>query len=313
MISGFLSLCPAGEGQNGLSAYHWQIVVHLARFSAITQQGTLLFMQRYFQEHRWQRNVRFALTTALLLLLFIAMVPTAFFNWYSKRSSLSIFHDNIACYSLSKSAAQPSSPASCYFDISNAKRLFSSAEPCQIGGFNPDRPSWFNETYVQDMNDIVFLSDAHAGRIKDYSPEFIAYTRSVCDIHAKPFETAAFQAVLIETGTLSLLFLWNASRLFGVQFMWFGTRARTTISRYSRRSIRNISTWAERAMPTTGEKPEPWEVLVELPLLSLHLTGRLALDWASSALAKVSHIFNQTLTSMRHRITLIWSTLRYFY
>ncbi|KAF4460610.1 acetylcholinesterase precursor, partial [Fusarium albosuccineum] len=143
IISGFVSLCPSENEPNGIPAYHWQVLVHLAWFSAITHQGALIFMQHHFQRHPWQRNTRLVLMGALLIMLLIAMVPTAFFNWYSKRYRITIqgTEDDetqarkllLTYFSLARSAAQPVSPALCYFNLTTASTLFNSSQECQRG------------------------------------------------------------------------------------------------------------------------------------------------------------------------------------
>jgi hypothetical protein len=143
IMSGFLSLCPSDNEPNGLPAYYWQVLVHLAWLSIITQQGALLFTGKYFREHRWQRNFRLVLMAVLLVLLLAAMIPTAFFNWYSKKFPITITILDIdppktafTYYSLARSAAEPISPTLCYFNISSVKHLFRSANPCRWGDFD---------------------------------------------------------------------------------------------------------------------------------------------------------------------------------
>lgn len=108
-------------------------------------------MQKYFREHRWQRNVRLLLMCVLLVLLMIAMLPMASFNWYSKRSLVQLTGPSdtrgfvpddwlVTYFKLARSAAQPVSPALCYFDVSSADDLYHSADPCLWSDFTPVRP-----------------------------------------------------------------------------------------------------------------------------------------------------------------------------
>ncbi|KAH6976421.1 hypothetical protein BKA56DRAFT_80787 [Ilyonectria sp. MPI-CAGE-AT-0026] len=76
LISGFLSL-------NGLSAYHWSIIVYLAWLSNIAHLSGLTLLRGYFHCRPWDRNWRVALMSAVLGLLLAAMTPTGFFNWNS--------------------------------------------------------------------------------------------------------------------------------------------------------------------------------------------------------------------------------------
>lgn len=80
-----LSIMTAGYIMMGLdakmSAYHWQIIIYLAWFSNLTHQATLVFLRGYLRDHPQDRLWRFGLTTALVVMLVVALVPAVFFNW----------------------------------------------------------------------------------------------------------------------------------------------------------------------------------------------------------------------------------------
>ncbi|KAF4504409.1 hypothetical protein G6O67_007860 [Ophiocordyceps sinensis] len=95
LISGFLSLKCGGHP---VSAYHWQIVVSTAWFATVTHLAGLTAIRQHLREHRRKRNVRMAFMAATLVGLLVALVPTAYFNWYI--------------------TATPWSPAMCYFSAS---------------------------------------------------------------------------------------------------------------------------------------------------------------------------------------------------
>ncbi|KAI7783540.1 hypothetical protein LA080_011669 [Diaporthe eres] len=300
LISGFVSLCPSPTQPNGFPAYHWQILVHLAWFSTITHQGTLFLMRKYFREHRWQRNVRLLLMCALLVLLMIAMVPTASFNWYSKRSlvqlegpsdSRGLVPDNwLVHYStLAKSAAQPVSPALCYFDISTANDLYSEADPCPWGDFTPVRPprltaaaTWIIRRFIRDEKASLFASFR-----EETGLDLVSTLEQYCDLHTPLFGTVSFQAAVLGMASMAILSSWNAVRLFGFPSSFFRRHIRNPISRYSRRGIGKESGRAMHWFPATGHKPDLAESLVTTPLLAMHLIGRLMVNLYTAKLTKV--------------------------
>lgn len=272
-------------------------------------------MQKYFREHRWQRNVRLLLMCALLVLLMIAMVPTASFNWYSKRNlvqldgpsdSRGLVPDNwLVTYStLAKSAAQPVSPALCYFDVSTANDLYRWADPCPWGDLTPVRPprltaaaAWIIRRVIIDEKANLFKNfrgEAGSGDSSSPSLDFESTLEPYCDLHTPLSGTASFQAAILGMASMAILFSWNAVRLFGFSSSFFRRRIRNPISRYSRRGIEKESDRAMRMFPTTGHRPDLAESLVTTPLLAAHLTGRLILDLYTSKLTKVGQLRGQT-------------------
>ena len=65
----------------GLSAYHWQVLVYLAWFSAITHMSALTFLRNYLYNHQGERLWRLISMAFFQVMLIVAMVPTANFNW----------------------------------------------------------------------------------------------------------------------------------------------------------------------------------------------------------------------------------------
>lgn len=275
-------------------------------------------MQKYFREHRWQSNVRLLLMCALLVLLMIAMVPTASFNWYSKRSLVQLtgpsdtrgfVPDNwlVTYFTLARSAAQPVSPALCYFDVSSANDLYRSADPCRCSDFTPVRPPrltaaatiiirrvimYENADLSTTNGDMPGLPGNETGLDNSSAPSLDIDSRreQYCDLHTTLFETVAFEAAVLGMANIAILSSWNAIRLFSFPSTFVRRRVRNPMSRYSRRAIENTSRRAERAFPTTGHKPDLVEGVFTTPLLALHLTGRLILDMFTSKLAKVCQL-----------------------
>lgn len=75
LTSGFASL------RNGLSTYHWQIVVYLAWLSSLTHLTTLTFLRHYLHCRNFTRSWRLVAMFVLIIMLVVALVPTASFDW----------------------------------------------------------------------------------------------------------------------------------------------------------------------------------------------------------------------------------------
>jgi hypothetical protein len=75
LVSGYSSL------RCGLSTYHWQLVVDLAWFSSVTHLSTLTFLRHYLHNRPKEKRVRVVAMLVLLVLLCVAVGPTAHFAW----------------------------------------------------------------------------------------------------------------------------------------------------------------------------------------------------------------------------------------
>lgn len=65
----------------GLSAYHWKMVISLAWFSSVTHLSVLSFLRTYLSKHPRRRLWRLTLMLVLLILLFVGFIPTGHFNF----------------------------------------------------------------------------------------------------------------------------------------------------------------------------------------------------------------------------------------
>ncbi|KAK0625027.1 hypothetical protein B0T17DRAFT_508047 [Bombardia bombarda] len=75
LVSGFISLpCK-------LSAYHWQIITHLAWLSSATHLATLTFLRNYLNNHHGQLAWRVIGMGCLLVLQVAAAIPTTHFDF----------------------------------------------------------------------------------------------------------------------------------------------------------------------------------------------------------------------------------------
>lgn len=126
LVTGFVFLF------RGMQAYYWQLIVYIAWFSSITHLSATTVLRSYLRERRVETSVRFGLMICLLIMLIIAFVPTAFFDWTNPRKL-----DLTNTHSYLCSASQPSSPAICFFDISNARKLSSGLNQEYCGPMTP--------------------------------------------------------------------------------------------------------------------------------------------------------------------------------
>lgn len=118
LISGFVLLFKE------LQAYHWQLIVYIAWFSSTTHISAMTVLRSYLRERRVETSVRFGLMLCLLIMLIIAFIPTAFFDWANSYMS--------RC-----SVAKASSPALCFFDIPNARKLSTDLNLVNCGSMTP--------------------------------------------------------------------------------------------------------------------------------------------------------------------------------
>lgn len=284
-------------------------------------------MQKYFREHRWQRNARLSLMCALLVLLIIAMLPTAYFNWYSKRYLLTLKGEGfkyfngsdflVTYFSLASSAAQPVSPTLCYFDVSRANILHLAADSCRWGGLTPIEPPWLAFRHASRITALLLSgmrnndTDANIAEMlrlarlprdeADLGLWPMGLSSYHCDFDTPLSRTAAFQASVLGMASMAILSSWNAAGLFAFRSAFLRRRIRKPLSRCSRRVIKKISTRAARTFPTTGHRPDLAEGIVTTPLLALHMTIRLFLDMLTSKLAKVGQLKGHTLFGCRGR------------
>lgn len=81
MISGFAQL------HCGISCYHWQLLTYLAWFSSLTHMACLTFLRQYLYMHQSQRAWRLLAMGILVIMLFVALIPSGAYNWSTRGSS----------------------------------------------------------------------------------------------------------------------------------------------------------------------------------------------------------------------------------
>ncbi|KAF6783880.1 hypothetical protein CSOJ01_15836 [Colletotrichum sojae] len=89
LISGYWAL---KHGQ-GLSAYHWKMLVFLAWFSSVTHLSALTFLRGYFAVHPAGRLWRISMMFFLLVLLFVGFIPTGHFEFLGDKVTYAQFVD----------------------------------------------------------------------------------------------------------------------------------------------------------------------------------------------------------------------------
>lgn len=98
LVAAFLQL------SRGISSYHWQIVVYAAWFASVTHLSTLTFLRPLFLQKAALRIWRLVLMGTTVLMLAVALLPTADSSWmraHTDQSHVSAFTGSI--------------PAKCFF------------------------------------------------------------------------------------------------------------------------------------------------------------------------------------------------------
>lgn len=135
LISGYILL------NSGLDAYHWQILTYLAWFSTVTHLSGLSVLRSHLSKHLRGKYVRFCLMCCLLVMLLVAIVPTAFFDWTEAETYLHQQFSGDRKLEFNASSAQPSSFAVCYFNLTYGNERFSRSLLHQDAWLNKLYPS----------------------------------------------------------------------------------------------------------------------------------------------------------------------------
>lgn len=89
-------------------------MIHLAWLANITHMSGLTLLRKYLRSHPKERNWRLLCMVILFVLLLVAEIPTAFFNWKSYDTE----------YFAELSAANATSYAHCFFNMQIARERF---------------------------------------------------------------------------------------------------------------------------------------------------------------------------------------------
>ncbi|KAK1757340.1 hypothetical protein QBC47DRAFT_442184 [Echria macrotheca] len=76
LVSAYASL----NGEEGISVYHWMIVIYLAWFANLTHLTGLTLLRPHLYRYSGERNWRMVFIVSLFVLLLVAQVPTIYFG-----------------------------------------------------------------------------------------------------------------------------------------------------------------------------------------------------------------------------------------
>lgn len=322
LISGFFSLCPTAEGAEGLSSYHWHNVVFLTWTSSITHQSALVFLQAYFRRHHWQRTWRIILMGTLQVLLLVSMIPIAYFNWYHKRFPMHIWGESdnggppeslFNATILSQSAAIPSTPAICFFDLDRANSLFHAADRCLFADLEIN-PSIFDRGLSKRILSGMVPETTPLGSRVPYSyhiPDSVSqevYSSVmrdlICNHDTTLLGTAAFQSTVVFALGSFAHFVFCVLQLFDYPSSRFKNSIRPVVRKSFYQSIDQVLQLDAKLFKSPhGHKI--WNVIVIQPIIALYLLGQLLLDFIISDLFSVGTLefipnFNLTQTICRY-------------
>jgi hypothetical protein len=270
MISGYILLI-----QGSLSAFSWQIIIHLAWFSNLTHQAALVFLRGYMRKNPQERMWRFCLMTILVIMMIVALIPTAFFDWnepqcnqpdndrhcLSKCTNYSYYGDSTSdcvrsCLEISSlktamcqncsSEAYPAAPAICFFDLNILKELYTQPPACS-GGFEQEKKS---------------------------SVAKISFQNSI-----------ALQSATLSIAVLASSYALSAVKLFETPSSFLHHRARAFLAGVCRTAVATILMWKP---PCRWLRGPLWSLLVLRPVIALYILGRILIDFFLSTFADVS-------------------------
>lgn len=236
LVSGFVSL------SQGVQVYHWQLIVYIAWFSSVTHLCAITVLRSYLRERRVETSVRFGLMICLLIMLLVAFIPTAFFDW-----------ENVGeC-----SAAIPSSPAICFFDIARGRKLAASVY----------------KTYLDDgFGHMLACADF-------YEPQ-------------SNFSSAT-QAMILALLLLSFGFVSRSIKLFKPLSMAFHMYLRRPFSKRAQQGLMWIlglpkeDTTLGSTRPGSGSNGKSYFKVLRQPCVAVFLSLRITADLLGSMLAEV--------------------------
>lgn len=254
LVSGYLFL-----GHN-LSAHHWKIVVYLAWFSNVTHQAALMFLRGYLTRHPVERAFRIIFMVILYLMLLVAFIPTAFFNWESAKwtdylvlASKEIENstyprpetNSIYVYA---TAAYPGSPAQCFFDVGMGLKLYN--------GFQSKCPT-FHEEFCHELNTNICTCQRIGDGVCNANDTWWQNRQEYClddcrrfrcpGVEIKKFpefrDTTAFQSVVVSTVIMTLSFMIRLSKLYGTFSAFLQIRVRSFLSTIGKVAIYRVLCW----------------------------------------------------------------------
>ena len=222
LVSGYVQL-PCG-----LSAYHWQTIVDLAWFSALTHLATLTSLRQYFRTRPTMAILRIVFMGMTLILLGAALQPTVFMP--QLRNGESAFVQNGSGLQDSQTVVNDfiSSPAICLFSDRSRDKVWKSQSVLEVDGCHHSKP--YNPNIV--ILSLLYLVTSYLSRIvRLFAPlagsanqwlrfgpiNFLQKKYSSTCVHPSTFGTilTVWNAILLLTMTL-----WDAFYLAANSMLW---------------------------------------------------------------------------------------------
>ena len=222
LVSGYVQL-PCG-----LSAYHWETIVDLAWFSALTHLTTLSSLRQYFRRRPTMAVLRAIFMGMTLILLAAALQPTVYVP--QSRNGESAFTKSDVEFGSSQAAIDNfvSSPAVCLFTQKSRNEVWSSQSDRYPDESHPSMP--YNPIMV--ILSLLYLASSYVTRvIRLFAPlagpanrwlrhaptGFLQQKYSNASAHLKNHRhlRKAWRAILI-----LILTLWDALYLVANSMLW---------------------------------------------------------------------------------------------
>ena len=222
LVSGYVQL-PCG-----LSAYHWQTIVDLAWFSALTHLATLTSLRQYFRSRPTMAILRIIFMGMTLILLGAALLPTIFMP--ELRNGESAFVKNGFALQDSQIVVNGfiSSPAICLFSDQSRDRVWKSQSVQEVDGCHHSRPYNLNIVVlsllylvISYLSRIIRLFTPLAGSANQwlrFGPiNFLQKKYSSTGVHSPTFKTF----LTVRNALLLLIMtLWDAFYLAANSMLW---------------------------------------------------------------------------------------------
>ncbi|KAH7029514.1 uncharacterized protein B0I36DRAFT_411471 [Microdochium trichocladiopsis] len=252
LVSGFASL--GNDTETPLTASDWYMIAYLTWFVNTTHLAGLTVLRTELHKMPTLRCFRVVLMFALLVLLVVALVPTAFFNW-DAFGVTSPVKDVVV-----PTAAVPQSPARCYFSMGRAQSLWNVGCAAQYTGWrSPDPP--FCKVFPEKT---------------DIQP-----------VH----KASSFEAMVVAVMMLVVGFATRCVKLFPSFAGTLRRRVREPLSKSTRRILLGLTSeidgTEEKPILSPGFPAQLWTDLVVLPCVGFFLGARWTVNLFNSTLFEV--------------------------
>lgn len=286
-----------------MSAYHWQIVVYLAWFSSITHLSGLIAIRHYLYSRPWERITRIIVAAVFLVMLLVAMVPTAYFDWDVPERQYS--------------TVEMSSTVACLFEPTLGPKLWEQRgmEYCL------DRLEMIEERERKEDPELdAYLETAPPlegewnSSLSDTSNERFRNPVAYCSVKGvRPVAASiSFQSMVFSVFLLTYGFFTRFIRLWEPLARFVSIRIRRPITSLLQRGIKKLEASPPSRKTTAlhlirsgsqssiGSGKGVWYFLINRPIVAVLVFARLNMDCVASMFGEL-----YWLTSL-----LLWGTLR---